>query len=156
MKQQLLAANHFVMGTTNILMIALPDTWRLLDGYAAPEVDRWSECGERRWMSQGRAPYRLIEPHPEHPGLVRAEVELMITATPGAGGHEVRHAFTAARRGLLRRTEVPALHLEVGCPETGRRLRLEFSAAVRDGTPAADRADLERLLEALTTGMACH
>lgn len=85
MAAQLLAANNVLLGTTNLLITGLPDGWQLVEGYAHPEVDAWSEYGDVRWVSRGHGVYRLVEPHPGRPGLVRCEVELTVSAVPAAG-----------------------------------------------------------------------
>lgn len=176
MREQLLAANNFVMGTTNILIITLPDSWRMLEGHSAPEVDLWSEYRERRWMRKGQATYRLVQPHPEEPGLVRGEVELLVTAVPAErsavrparrvrftrsgqiqiGGHEARYQFGTVRHGLIHAREVATLHLEFVCDRTARRLHLELSALGQAQEPAAAEAQLEELLVALAEGVRCH
>lgn len=157
MHEQLLAADNLVMGTTNILVIAVPEGWRIINGHAAPEVDGWSEYRERRWMSQGQAPYRLVEPHPDQPGMVRSEVELVISAKPThASDHSTRHTFGTVKRGFLPRRDVPALRLQVDCPQTGRRIQLDLQSSIRNGMPTAAREDLERLLKVLTEGLRCH
>lgn len=157
-REQLLAAHHLIMGTTNILTVSLPEGWRLTDGHAAPEVDRWTEYRGCRWMSQGRAPYRLVEPHPGQPGLVRAEVELLVTAAPleRAAGHNAAVTHTTVKRGLLRQREVPSALLTLECPQTGRRLMLELVAGLRGGAPTAAAEDLDRLLNAMAAGLSCH
>lgn len=178
MREQLLAARNFMMGTTNILLFTVPDTWSLADGYASPEVEEWTEYSQRRWMARGRAPYRLVEPHPEQPGLVRAEVELLVTAVPwrlgapGPGrfrlvhvadsgwlewsGHPVEYAFGTVKRGFFPSREVEALHLRFECQPTARRITLELTASYRGGSGAATRQDLEALLAALGEGVCCH
>lgn len=157
MREQLLAARNLVMGTTNILLLAVPDGWRVLEGPSQPEIDRWSERADQRWMSEGRATYRLVEVAPDAPDLARAEVELRLTATPGSSGeHAVRHGHTTVRRGVLPRREVPAAQVEIDCPHTRRRLRLVLSPALRGGSPTARREDLERLVNVMLAGLRCH
>lgn len=157
MREHLLSARHPLLGTTNILILAVPDGWRVLDGPAQPEVDRWTEREDLRWMSQGHAYYRLAAVAPEAPHLARAEVEVRLTATPSAAGaHGVRHRFTTVRRGLLPRREVPAAEVEVDCPPTARRLRLLLAPALRGGKPAAGPEDLQRLVDVMLEGLRCH
>ncbi|BAD39664.1 hypothetical protein [Symbiobacterium thermophilum] len=157
MREQLLAARNLVMGTTNILLLAVPDGWRVLEGPSQPEIDRWSERADQRWMSEGRATYRLVAVAPEAPEFARAEVELRLTATPSAPDvHDVRHRFTTVRRGLLPRREVPAAEVEIDCPFTGRRLRLELSPAMRGNRPTARPEDLQRLVHTMLEGLRCH
>ncbi|MEW8979851.1 MAG: hypothetical protein AB2385_15785 [Symbiobacterium sp.] len=158
MREQLLSARNLLLGTTNILLLAVPEGWRVLDGPAAPEVDRWSERENRRWMSQGQASYRLAWVAPSAPGLARAEVELRIVASPLPAGvpHAVRRRYVTLRRGLLPRREVPAAVVEVDCPLTERRLRLELVPALRREGLAAGQDDLEQLVRALLEGLRCH
>lgn len=157
MREQLLAARNLVMGTTNILLLAVPDGWRVLEGPSQPEIDRWSERVDQRWMSEGRATYRLVAVAPEAPEFARAEVELRLTASPGSSGeHAVRHGYTTVRRGLLRRREVPAAQVEIDCPPTRRRLQLTLVPALRDGTPAAGQEDLQQLVDVMLEGLRCH
>ncbi|MGE5675172.1 MAG: hypothetical protein ACM3XM_15085 [Mycobacterium leprae] len=179
MREQLLAADNFVMGTTNILLIALPDGWRMLEGHAAPEVERWSTYRDRRWMLEGRAPYRLVRPHPDKPQLVAAEVELCITAKSASGRyprgnrldyketgqvavgeHKGQYRLGTIRRGgllgLLPGMAVPALHLDLLCFETGRRIHLELNALRRGHEPTATESDLRALLRALQDSFRCH
>lgn len=157
MREHLLSARHAVLGTTNILILAVPDGWRVLDGPSQPEVDRWTQRGDLRWMSQGHAFYRLAWVAPDAPDLARAEVEVRLTATPSAPDvHDVRHRFTTVRRGLLPRREVPAAEVEIDCPFTGRRLRLELSPAMRGNRPTARPEDLQRLVHTMLEGLRCH
>lgn len=157
MREHLLSARHALLGTTNILILAVPDGWRVLDGPSQPEVDRWTQRGDLRWMSQGHAVYRLAWVAPDAPGFARAEVELRLTATPTPGAtHGVRHRFTTVRRRLLPRREVPAAEVEIDCPETGRRLRLELSPALRGSRPTASAEDLEQLVKVMLEGLRCH
>lgn len=177
MREQLLAANHFLMGTTNIVLLPLPSGWRIFDsGPTGPEVDQWTETAECRWMSEGYARYNLVRPHPEQPGLVRTEIELTIRARPAAAppppgprfaagantgtvmlnGHAAAYSVGTVRRGLVPRREVPALHLLLTCPETARHLQLEMTAGYREGLPSATQADLLEVLETLASGFRCH
>jgi hypothetical protein len=177
MAEQLLAARNPLIGTTNILLIGLPDGWRLLEGYGAPEIDLWTEYRERRWMSRGHAVYRLVEPHPGRPGLVRCEVELAVEATPlegtaaggrtamaavgvpvacKVGGHEGKCLYGTVRRGLFPRRTVPALVLEWTCPQTRRRIRIALNAVPRRAAATAEVADLERVVAALVAAVKCH
>lgn len=186
MRAQLLAAENALIGPTNILLIGLPDAWRVARGYAEPELDQWREHAGSRWMSRGMAPYRLVEPHRERPHLVRAEVDFEIRARPvrarqrqpegqpeqtpplgrlvatdevgtvSLAGHEARFAFGRVRLGLFPRREVPALQVMFTCPESGRHLRLVWNASLRDGRVTAGREDLAALLRALSEGIRCH
>ncbi len=176
MREQLLAANNLLIGTTNILLVGVPDTWRVARGHSGPEVERWSEYRTRRWMTLGQGPYRLVDPHPEQPALVRAEVELFITARPGEdatvakhrltttgesgvmdlAGHEAHYTYGTVKRGFLRSSEVPALHLAWTCAETSRHLTVEYSASFQNGNVMATTDDLSQLLQALTQAIRCH
>jgi len=157
MAEHVLSARHPLLGTANILLLAVPDGWRVLDGPSRPEVDRWTQRDDLRWMSEGRATYRLVEAAPGAPGLARAEVELRITASPAAGeAHAVRPRHTAVRRGLLPRREVPAAEVEIDCPFTGRRLQLLLVPSLRGGRPTARPEDLEQLVRAMLEGLRCH
>lgn len=164
MAEQLLAAHNALMGTTNILVIGLPGGWRLLDGYAHPEVDTWSEFRDRRWMSRGQGTYRLAEPHPGQPGLVRSEVEFSIytspTMTVALGGEPLKicgHTGVCFQgtvpKGLFPRYNVPAITVEWACPETQRLIRL-----VVNGLPKAmvERPALRRLMDEVLAGVQCH
>jgi hypothetical protein len=180
MGEQLLAARNALIGTTNILLIRLPEGWRLIEGYGAPEIDRWTEYREARWMSQGHAVYRLIQPHPGDRGLVRCEVELSVLASPlggpapaaaarhglaetlgsevcMVGGHEGFCLHGTVRRGLLPRRTVPALVLEWSCTQTGRSLRVMLNGIPRREALSSARAeDLETLARGLTEMLRCH
>lgn len=173
MHEQLLAARNSLMGTTNILLIGLPDNWRLIEGHAQPEVDRWTEYQDRRWMSQGHGLYRLVEPHPAHHGLVRCEVELVVTAWPqgkGPGapaqlavtgrqtacGHEASVRSGTLKRGFWPRLTVPAMTAEWSCAQTARQIRLVLQAVPMKNGPSASSADLENLLAELVAAVQCH
>jgi hypothetical protein len=163
MAEQLLAANNALLGTTNLLITGLPAGWRLLEGYAHPEVDEWTEYREVRWVSRGHGVYRLVEPDPGRPGMVRCEVEFSVSAVPATGhggegggpvvcGHQSSVWPGTAKKGLLPPRNVPALTLEWVCSHTRRRLRVVLNLLPHGGTVA----DLERLLVSLTDGMRCH
>jgi len=175
LREQLLAANNLLIGTTNLLLIGVPDTWCVAQGHAGPEVERWTQYRDRRWMTLGQAPYRLVDPHPQTPSLVRAEVELLVVARPAeaapsdgrllhpgeAGevelaGHQAHFTYGSVMRGFLRGREVPALQVAWTCPRTCRHILLEYSASFVDGGPTATLADLAVLLQAQVAGVRCH
>ncbi|HYG60894.1 MAG TPA: hypothetical protein VD902_22680 [Symbiobacteriaceae bacterium] len=164
MGSQLLAANNMLIGTTNMLVTGLPEGWRLLEGYARPEVDEWTEYRDYRWVSRGQGVYLLVEPHPEQPGLVRAEVEFTVSASPtlvptpggepfAVGGHEGFRYQGSVPKGLLPRRIMPALKVEWICPHTRRLLRIMLN-----GMPPAplDSVALGRLLSQVAAGVQCH
>jgi hypothetical protein len=174
-KEHLLACNSLVMGTCNILIIGLPLGWRVVGGFARPEVDRWMDYRRARWATAAMAPYKLVEAHPEDRSLARAEVDLLVSVSPprplqATNGlaevadsreeevyrHDGAWARGAVTRGFLPSRRVPALHLEWSCEYTGRRIRLELAANLRARQPTATGEDLTRLLEAIKQGLQCH
>ncbi|HWI51037.1 MAG TPA: hypothetical protein VNT01_02700 [Symbiobacteriaceae bacterium] len=164
MGSQLLAAHNLLMGTANLLVLGLPEGWLLMEGYAHPEVDAWTEYQNRRWVSRGQGVYRLVEPHPGQPGLIRSEVELSVLATPSqvlaeggepfeVAGHPGVIFQATVPKGLWPRRSLPALKVEWLCPHTGRLLRLLVNGVL----PAPlGREALMRLLEAIAAGVQCH
>ncbi|HYF94864.1 MAG TPA: hypothetical protein VD969_21840 [Symbiobacteriaceae bacterium] len=164
MGQQLLAARNALLGTTNLLVLAVPEGWRLLDGYAQPEVDSWSEYRDRRWMRHGQGVYRLVEPHPEQRGLVRCEVELSVSTTDvmtlAMGGEPVdigEHGGVCFHgqvpKGWLGRRTVPAITVEWACPQTQRLVRLVVNGLQQ---APVERTVLRRLMDGLLAGVQCH
>ncbi|MFO7172545.1 MAG: hypothetical protein DIU70_006220 [Bacillota bacterium] len=60
MELHLLAARQFLLGTCNLMLLPLPPGWRLVDGPAPPEVDRWLRRDGVAWAVAGRGSYRVL------------------------------------------------------------------------------------------------
>lgn len=164
-----LACRNLVLGTCNLLVLAVPAGWRVLDGLFPPEVDAWTLHGSVNWATAGQGAWRVaVPPGPGRPAPALVELTLRLTpaaagAAPAdpagalartraagsltAAGHPARWALGEVRRGLLRRPR-PALAAGVVCPHTRRRLDLLLEGA--------GPADLQELWSALAAGLACH
>lgn len=171
MKPHVLAARSVVFGTCNLVVLPVPEGWRVADGIAPPEVDGWRLRGDVSWATDGRGSYRLVGPERggvveaslrfrpvregELPGGAGAEPARRAARGPMArvdvsgevevAGHTARWTLGAVRRGLPRRF-VPALALSYVCSQTGRHVELLLEG----------EADLRPWLETLASGLRCH
>jgi len=154
-----LAAAHFLLGASNLLVLALPDGWQLATGRGQPEVDATLVQGDYRWARQGRAWYYLW------PAGGRPRLDLTVhigeaaagpddvtdRGTFSAGGHAGRWLLGRRRQPWLGRTSWPLLTADLACPVTDRQLALELAGPAR-------WPDLGPLLEfaAVLEGLECH
>ncbi|HEY8415115.1 MAG TPA: hypothetical protein VIK99_05015 [Thermaerobacter sp.] len=168
-RPHLLAVRSLVFGTCNLLIIGVPEGWKVVDGPFPPEVDRWFVRDGINWAVAGRGHWRLAGPAAGDRGrrpVVDASLELR-PAGPGdppgdparwlarvsasgtrpMGGHAARWAVGEVRRGIPRRPR-PALALAIACAATRRHLRL-----LLEGSEAGT---LQSLLAALDAGIRCH
>lgn len=120
---QLLAANSFLFGTTNLLVLNLPQEWTLRTGYQRPEVDARHVVGEVNWATLGSAHYYVRGP--ETTGLVELWVRLRPKPRPVQGEpiEVAGHAGTLRRWQDARRLE--HLLIRWSCPKSGRAVELE-------------------------------
>lgn len=159
-----LAAQSFVIGSTNFVLLGLPPGWRALKGPFPPEVDRRVERGDVSWALEGQASFalqgRLGGPETErallrlqvYPGPLRRERLLArVEEEEGImlGGHE-----GLRRVGFVRKGWGPwggflaAASFETFCPQTGRTLHI----LLESGTPQVVAA----LADALSRYWRCH
>ncbi|BDG61075.1 hypothetical protein [Caldinitratiruptor microaerophilus] len=173
MRPHVLAARSVVFGTCNLVVLPVPEGWRLADGIAPPEVDTWRLRGDVSWATEGRGSYRLVGP--ERGGVVEASLRFRPVREGGAAGaagaepapagatapgpmarvdlsgdvevagHTARWALGVVRRGFPRRL-VPALALSYVCNHTGRHVELLLEG----------EADLRPWLDTLAAGLRCH
>ncbi|HEY8394269.1 MAG TPA: hypothetical protein VIK92_05700 [Thermaerobacter sp.] len=168
-KLHLLAVRSLVFGTCNLLVIGVPDGWKVVDGPFPPEVDRWFVLDGVNWAVAGRGHWRLAGPvtgerghrpvvdaslelRPAAPGHPPADPALSLarvtaSGTRPMGEHAARWALGEVRRGFPRRAR-PALAVTIACEATRRHLRLLLEGP--------DPGDLESLLPALDAGIRCH
>lgn len=168
-KPHLLAVRSLVFGTCNLLVIGVPEGWRVVDGPFPPEVDRWFVQNGVSWALAGRGNWRMAGPaaggdtrravvdlsldlRPAGPDVLAEDPAPSLVRAGSSGiwqldGHTARWARGEVRRGVPRRSR-PALAVTIGCPQTRRHLRLICEAA--------HAGDLETLLPALGSGIRCH
>lgn len=146
-KSHLVAVNNTLLGTVNLLVLALPGGWRLSDRGAAPEIDGRMLHAGAAWATAGQAEYALV---PGERRFLRLEIRIGPRLPPAprglsreaegeitAGGH--RAAWVAGRArviaGLFGPVE-PVVSLGFFCDKTRRGIRVtvwgELSAAERD------------------------
>lgn len=170
LKSHLVATRNLLLGTCNLLILPLPEGWRLVDGYSPPEVDRWVKRDGVAWATAGRGSYRVVassgRPDDHRPRVLSLDVRLAPAGNSGSpepwgaeparvreagsgtlAGHRARWALGEVLRGFPRRLR-PALAIRLECPETGRRIDLLFEGE--------DAALQEEVLAALRQGPVCH
>ncbi|MEW5961838.1 MAG: hypothetical protein AB1801_29305 [Chloroflexota bacterium] len=134
-----IAIANILVGASTFISLALPKTWDILKGAGQPEVTATHERNGRRWVVTGDAWYILHDPGR------RWAMELRLTAKlPGrsdraaalpeltVAGHPARVTWQRRKRGLIKRWPVTYVTVEFQCPQTERRLKLEFSGRVSD------------------------
>jgi hypothetical protein len=159
---KLLAANHLLLGSTNIGIIPLPDGWALATGRAQPEVDGTVDHGGCRWMRGGHGWYWLwpasgrrhelvvhASPAPARrpPALARTVEE----GTFAASGHQGRYRLGFRSAWVPRPAPLPHLWAEIACDRTRRWLALELMGPAG----SLDLGPLEAFLRGLE-GFRCH
>lgn len=128
-------AGNPLLGVSRFFTLRLPPAWNLAPGVSRPEIDasherrrvRWVATGafwyvvydgERRWAMEFIGRVRPFSSRPLKPGSEPASV----------AGHPAQLSWRTRRRGLFhKRHDVRFMILEFDCPQSERRLRLEFS-----------------------------
>lgn len=161
MNQHLVAAGNYVLGSSNFLILSLPEGWQLFTGLHPAEVDNSTQIGEIRWVTNGSASYLL------HSGQPGGKVELALRVGQGEvgrwlnsfsssdtagqlmiGNHQAFYRLRSRRQSRFSRSRGNILEVVFYCPVTRRTLALEFSGPGQDEQRQA-------LLEALR-GVVCH
>jgi hypothetical protein len=161
MNQHLVAAGNYVLGTSNFLILNLPQGWRLFTGLYPAEVDNSTQVMDTRWVTNGRASYLL------HSGAPGGKVELAVRVGQGEvsrwldalrqdstasqiemGQHQAYYRLRRRRQNWLSRSRGDTLEMVLYCGSTRRTLALEFSGPERE-------EDRNALLEALNESR-CH
>jgi len=158
-RKHLIAVNNTLLGTVNLLVLALPAGWRLGDRGAAPEIDGRTVYGGVAWATAGQAEYALVlgqrrflrlELHIGHrlPPLPR-RLQLETQGQTTAGEHLAAWAAGRARviAGVFGPAE-PVLTLGFFCDHTRRGMRVSVWGEMSPAERAA-------LLAALP-GIRCH
>lgn len=126
---------NFIMGTSRLLELALPEGWELTKGVGSPEVSAVHERQGKRWAATARAWYVVY--HPEHRWA--AELAVRIFPSPPktlpqnaqpfeVNGHVATVGVHHRRRGLpWRRHTVTFLTIGWHCPHSDRYIELEYS-----------------------------
>lgn len=159
MKKHIIAAENFLLGATNFVVVTLPEGWTLLRGTSPPEVDSNRQFGGVQWVTSGRSPHLLVQPERK----TGAEMHILIQrgrrpldkvkASPKAcpfplqSGHEA-FLLHLVRRGLWRGASENGVRLSVFCDRTDRTITLEITGRIGE-------AEIQELLEALQ-GVECH
>jgi hypothetical protein len=161
MNQHVVAAGNHVLGSTNFLILSLPEGWRLFTGLHPAEIDNSTQIGDTRWVTNGRASYLL------HSGQPGGKVELALRIGQGEvgrwlnsfhssdsagqlviGRHQAFYRLRPRRQSWFSRTGGDILEVVLYCNVTRRTLALEFSGPEQEEQRMA-------LLEALR-GVVCH
>lgn len=161
MNRHLVAAGNYVLGSTNFLILSLPDGWQLFTGLHPAEVDNSTQIRDIRWVTNGRASYLL---HSGQPGgkielalrVGQGEVERWLNSvrySDSAGqlvidNHQAYYRMHQRRQRWLSRNQGDILEVVLYCDVTRRTLALEFSGPEQEEQRQA-------LLDALR-GVACH
>jgi hypothetical protein len=161
MNQHLVAAGNYVLGTSNFLILNLPQGWRLFTGLHPAEVDNSTQVLNTRWVTNGRASYLL------HSGAPSGKVELAVRVGQGevdrwlnalrqdnaasqieVSRHQAFYRLRPRGKSWMSRNRGDMLEMVFYCDSTRRTLALEFSGPERE-------EDRHALLEALS-GSLCH
>jgi hypothetical protein len=161
MNQHLVAAGNYVLGTSNFLILNLPQGWRLFTGLHPAEVDNSTQVLNTRWVTNGRASYLL------HSGVPGGKVELALRVGQGevsrwldalrqdsavgqveVDRHQAYYRLRQRKQNWLSRNRGDILEMVFYCEATRRTLALEFSGPERE-------EDRKALLEALSESR-CH
>ncbi|MDR5694874.1 MAG: hypothetical protein QN198_12375 [Armatimonadota bacterium] len=160
MRKHVIAAENFLLGATNFVVVTLPEGWKLLRGISPPEVDSNRLFGEVQWVTSGRSPHLLVQPERRS----GAELHVLVNrgrrmldklkASPGArpfflhSGHEAFLLHHQVRRGLWRGYLEKGVRLSLFCDRTDRTITLEITGRIGE-------TEIQELLEALQ-GVECH
>lgn len=158
----MLAAQSFMMGSTNFVLVGLPAGWKAGKGPFPPEVDRRVERGEASWAVEGQASFELQGPlatGEKARGLLRLYVGAGEGGkVPGAfrlarvdgedrlllGGHEGVFRWGWVRTGLGPWASfIPAAAWTAFCPATGRSLHLLVESSRAEAVDEVARAVAE-------------
>lgn len=161
MTLHVVAAGNYVLGTSNFLILSLPQDWRLFTGLHPAEVDNSTQMLDVRWVTNGRASYLL------HSGVPGGKVELTVRVGQGevsrwlnalrqddaasqieVDRHQAYYRLRPHRQSWLSRSRGGILEMVLYCDATRRTLALEFSGPERE-------EDRSALLEALRESR-CH
>ncbi|MHB9146615.1 MAG: hypothetical protein ACYC5Y_14950 [Symbiobacteriia bacterium] len=140
---QLLAANSFLFGTTNLLVLDLPTGWVLRSGYQQPEVDARHLVGKVSWATLANAHYYLQAP--EAAGSIEFWVRIFLKPRPVGGdpitiaGHQGTCKTWQDDKGFEHQL------VRWSCPRSGRALELEAQGrGLAQGQMAALAEALQR------------
>ena|SRR5215469_2231327 len=161
MNQHLVAVGNYLLGSTNFLILNLPEGWRLSTGLHPAEVDNSTQIRDIRWVTNGRASYLM------HSGQPGGKVELALRVGQGevrrwldsirysdsanqleVGKHQAFYHLRPRRQSRFSRNRGDILEVVLYCDVTRRTLALEFSGPEQEEQRQA-------LLEALS-GVVCH
>jgi hypothetical protein len=128
------AANP-LLGSSRFLILRLPETWEIAAGVGRPEVIASHERGRTRWVANGDFWYVLYHTRLgwalEINGRIRPFSNRLETPTgerASVGGHPALVRWKTRRRGLpWQRHDVTFMTVEYECPNSERRVALEFS-----------------------------
>ncbi|MBE3557759.1 MAG: hypothetical protein IMW89_00835 [Ktedonobacteraceae bacterium] len=166
MSLHVVAAGNYVLGSSNFLLLNLPEGWQLFTGLHPAEVDNSIQIGDVRWVTNGRASYLL------HSGQPGGKVELALRVGQGevrrwldacrdserAGDpaatqlainrHRAYYRLRPRKQSWFNRSQGDLLEVVFYCDATRRTLALEFSGPEQEQQHQA-------LLEALGS-VICH
>jgi len=161
MNRHLVAAGNHLLGSTNFLILSLPEDWRLFTGLHPAEVDNSTQIRDTRWVTNGCASYLL------HSGQPGGKVELALRVGQGEvgrwldsfrysdsasrlviGEHQALYRLRPRRQSWFSRNRGDILEVVLYCDVTRRTLALEFSGPEQE-------EQRQVLLEALR-GVVCH
>lgn len=154
--EHVLKAANAIMGSATFLTLYLDSTWDLAPGVGHPEVTASHERANVRWVANGDFWYVVFNEafgwtmevrgrfRPGGSGPFPSEGE-----TSAVGGHVASVRWQTRRRGLpWRRHDVRYMTVEYDCPESERKIQLEFSGW-------CEEAGFRQVLEALRE-VKCH
>lgn len=133
--EHVLEAANPLIGSARFVSLHLGESWDVAPGVGHPEINASHERRSIRWVANGDFWYVLYD-HERHwamefhgsfrPDLLqrqRSSSELVSVA-----GHAAEVRWTTRRRGLpWQRHDVRYMTVEYDCPQSERRIRLEFS-----------------------------
>ncbi|HXH12231.1 MAG TPA: hypothetical protein VNP04_21005 [Alphaproteobacteria bacterium] len=157
-----IAANNFLFGVSNFLVLPLPAAWELVRGPFEPEVDRQIRRGDTSWVQEGRTMYLLI--HRGRRATVECHIAIAQRWTPlhfpsgkeawhrgqiEIGGHAAAYILGTQLRGWWSRKRVVMLRTAFYCDALARRVGIELLGE------GSEERHLQELLLALSQAQ-CH
>lgn len=160
-KRHIIAARNFIFGSTNFLILPMPEGWKLGGLIIPPEVDANIMADEIQWVREGQVGYVLFEA-----GKKRS-IELIIKILKGKKElsfpknmiihseeqldnyvHSIKCYSGERLKGFIKKRRFRILFMKFYCDCLDRMITLEFSTE--------DPLNLSSILTPLVPFIQCH